>query len=45
MKMINNYTAVTCFWEAGIMNNQLSISQENFVNSEKHKNKVKISNN
>lgn len=43
--MIANYTAVTCFWEAGIMNNQLYISQENFEDSEKHKNKLKISNN
>lgn len=45
MKMIANYTAVTGFEEAGIMSNQLYISQENFEDSEKHKNKLKISNN
>lgn len=43
MKMITNCTAIT--WKAGVMNHQLCVSKEKFENSEKHKKKLKISNN
>lgn len=45
MKIITSCTVVTRFWKAGVINNQLYVSQENFENLEKHKKTLKMSKN